>query len=148
MPDNDNDDDHSLTPEMMAVLTGLKPTGRRPRQYIAEDVPDDERAEAIAQTNDIFRYTLVGGRAVITEGIQAFSEEDQSKIIDTVRTFRDIRKGDDPHGERDFGWFEFGSERIYWKIDYYENSKMEAGAEDPLAPETVRVLTIMLASEY
>ena len=145
MPD---DDDYKVTPEALAILLGLTPSGKRSDGYIVENVPDEERPEAIAQINDIFRNTLIGGQAFITQGIQAFSEEDQAKIVDAVRTFRDFRKGDDPHGERNFGWFLFGSEKIYWKIDYYEDDQMEAGAEDPLDPKTYRVLTIMTAEEY
>ena len=54
----------------------------------------------------------------------------------------------DPHGERDFGVFEHNGERISWKIYYYAPD-MEHGSEDPSDPaQTVRVLTIMLASEY
>jgi hypothetical protein len=142
------DDDYHMTPEALALLIGLKPSPERPRHYIVENVPDEEQPEAIAQTNDIFRNTLIGGRVYITQGIQSFPEEDRAKIVERVRTFRDFKKGDDPHGERDFGWFMFDAEKIYWKIDYYEDDQMEAGAEDPLDPKTYRVLTIMLASEY
>jgi hypothetical protein len=54
----------------------------------------------------------------------------------------------DPHGEHDFGAFEHEGARIFWKIDYYAPD-MEHGSENPADPkQTVRVLTIMLASEY
>ncbi|MEO0909932.1 MAG: DUF3768 domain-containing protein [Pseudomonadota bacterium] len=109
---------------------------------------DMERSEAIAQLNDSFRQTFSGGRVVYTQGVKALSEIDRVKVFDAVRAFSAFKKGDDPHGERDFGWFEFGTERIYWKIDYYEDDQMEAGAENPLDPKTYRVLTIMLAEEY
>jgi len=37
---------------------------------------------------------------------------------------------------------------MFWKIDYYDRS-LEYGSNDPADPsQTVRVLTIMLASEY
>ena len=40
------------------------------------------------------------------------------------------------------------AERIFWKIDYYDPS-LDFGSEIPSDPaQTVRVLTIMLASEY
>jgi hypothetical protein len=43
---------------------------------------------------------------------------------------------------------EISGERVFWKIDYYDKS-LEYGSEDPADPEqTMRVMTIMLASEY
>ena len=73
---------------------------------------------------------------------------DQSAIREKVETFDAFTPDNDPHGERDFGAFEHNGERIFWKIDYYDRS-MTKGSEDPSDPkQTVRVLTIMLASEY
>ncbi|WP_396127320.1 DUF3768 domain-containing protein [Acidicapsa acidisoli] len=55
---------------------------------------------------------------------------------------------DDPHGERDFGAFEHNGERIFWKIDYYD-ATLTYGSEDAADPtKTIRVLKILLASEY
>ena len=54
----------------------------------------------------------------------------------------------DPYQERDFGAFEYGDTRIFWKIDHYDRT-CSAGSEDPSDPtQPIRVLTIMLASEY
>jgi hypothetical protein len=62
--------------------------------------------------------------------------------------FRRLPPDNDPQGERDFGAFEHNGDRIFWKIDYYAHD-MEHGSEDASDPrQTVRVLTIMLASEY
>jgi hypothetical protein len=76
------------------------------------------------------------------------SQRDQSAIREKVELFDDFTKDNDPHGEHDFGAFQHEGERIFWKIDYYAPD-MEHGSENPADPkQTVRVLTIMLASEY
>ena len=60
----------------------------------------------------------------------------------------DFTPDNDPHGEREFGAFEHEGERIFWKVNSYAPD-MEHGSENPADPkQTVRVLTIMLASEY
>ena len=62
--------------------------------------------------------------------------------------FDSFTEDNDPHGERDFGAFEHEGQRIFWKIDYYDRA-LTYGSENPADPQqTVRVLTIMLASEY
>lgn len=103
----------------------------------------------IAILNDLCRTAMgVAGRLLQTEGINALPYADQSAIREKVETFKNFTPDNDPHGERDFGAFEHNGKRIFWKIDYYA-SDMEHGSENPADPtQTVRVLTIMLASEY
>jgi hypothetical protein len=53
-----------------------------------------------------------------------------------------------PHHEHDFGVFEEGGHKIFFKLDYYD-AAMGFGSEDPANPsKTIRVITIMPASEY
>ena len=62
--------------------------------------------------------------------------------------FDDFGEANDPHGEHDFGAFELDGEKLFWKFDYYD-LQGRFGSEDPSKPtKTLRVLTIMLASEY
>lgn len=72
-------------------------------------------------------------------------------LIATSRLMKAIREyafTDDDGPERDFGAFDFDGHRVCFKIDYYEPA-MIYGAEDPSDPTaTVRVMTIMLASDY
>jgi Protein of unknown function (DUF3768) len=69
-------------------------------------------------------------------------------IYAVVQSFKDFTEDNDPHGEHDFGSFEYAGERCFWKIDYYDKA-MEYGSDDPADPaKTTRVLTIMLAEEY
>lgn len=108
-----------------------------------------ERTATIARLNDLCRTAMsIAGRLVQTEGISALPPATQSTIRERVETFDTFGPDNDPYGERDFGAFDIDGLRIFWKIDYY-NRALTGGAEDPSDPrQTVRVLTIMLASEY
>jgi Protein of unknown function (DUF3768) len=112
------------------------------------ELPVDKAAQ-IAALNDLCRKTMgLAGRVYQTRGITALPAEYQSVIREKVETFDVFTLVNDPYGERDFGAFEHNGERIFWKIDYYD-ATMTRGSEDPSdAKQTVRVLTIMLASEY
>ncbi len=103
----------------------------------------------IAALNDRCRADLGGsGRMIRTAGVAALPHGEQLAIFGKVAAFNAFEGGDDPYEERDFGSFEHAGERIFWKIDYYGPS-MEGASDDPGDPaKTVRVLTIMLASEY
>ncbi|SEJ80644.1 Protein of unknown function [Sphingobium sp. AP50] len=69
-------------------------------------------------------------------------------LLRQVRDHDDFSVDNDPHGERDFGRFEFEGAVLYWKIDYYDRS-LEFGSPNPADPNvTTRVLTILLADEY
>ena len=71
-----------------------------------------------------------------------------SGLQDAVAQFDAFTEDNDPYGERDFGAVEIEGERYFWKIDYYDRS-LRFGAEDPSdTSETVRVMTLMHASEY
>jgi hypothetical protein len=106
-------------------------------------------ARKIAFLNDMCRRAMgVAGRLIQTSGICALPPIEQSVIRERVETFDAFTPDNDPHGERDFGAFEYNGNRIFWKIDYYDRT-LSKGSEDPSDPRlTVRVLTIMLASEY
>ena len=114
---------------------------------------------AIAILNDRFRKQLgmppffiediVPGRVLMTAGITALPPVTQIHIWAEVRDYDRFHADDDPYGEHDFGSFDCpGAGRIFWKIDYYAPDMLH-GSEDPAdTSRTVRVLTIMLASEY
>jgi hypothetical protein len=75
--------------------------------------------------------------------------DEQADIFERVRTFDAFTSHNDPFGEHDFGSFEFGAERIFWKIDYFDRDGERYGSPDPADPRvTKRILTILLASEY
>ena len=102
----------------------------------------------IRALNDRFRQSLRGGMLVMTSGVIALGQERQLKILEAVARFDSFDEDNDPYGEHDFGALEVEGERLFFKIDYYDQS-LSAHSSDP-SDETVtkRVLTIMLAGEY
>lgn len=109
-------------------------------------VAEATRTKRIRDLNDRFRRTLIGGRFVMTRGVAA--RDDIAAIVARVRAFDSFNVDNDPYGEHDFGAFECGTDKFFWKIDYYDH-ELEAGSPDPSDPTvTTRVLTVMLAEEY
>ena len=103
----------------------------------------------IAKLNDAFRSRFIGGRVMLTRAINALPRDLQMRIIAKVQTFDSFTADNDPHGEHDMGSFLLEGQRVMWKIDYYDASDPDYGSDDPADPnKTLRVLTIMLASDY
>ena len=105
----------------------------------------------IAELNDAFRRNLSGDDVhfvYLTRGVSDLHFSAQMEIVRRVRAFDAFGPNNDPHGEHDFGSFEYAGQSIFWKIDYYD-TEMQRGSPDPADPAvTRRVLTIMLAEEY
>jgi len=102
----------------------------------------------IRELNDAFRTTFRGGRIMMTPGVNGMPDCVKAEVLTKVATFKDFTEDNDPHGEHDFGAFEVVGRKLFWKIDYYDR-ELQHGSENPTNPdETIRVLTIMLASEY
>tara|TARA_Y100001973_G_scaffold36958_1_gene55661 strand:- start:401 stop:784 length:384 start_codon:yes stop_codon:yes gene_type:complete len=121
--------------------------------------------EKIAKLNDELRSTIFAisethgyfkDRIVFSQDVSKMSNEDQKEILEIVRDYKTFHEDNNPHGERDFGAFNFCSndsiyetpERYFWQINYYDND-LKYHSEDATDPsQTTRVLTIMKASEY
>ncbi|TCP36086.1 DUF3768 domain-containing protein [Sphingomonas sp. BK235] len=102
----------------------------------------------MAQLNDAFRRRPSTGTVVCTDGVFALGQKALPLIVKLVQAFDAFTPDNDPHGEHDFGALSFGGERLFWKIDYFDR-EMRFASADPLDPSvTMRLLTIMLASEY
>lgn len=116
-------------------------------------------AKNIRTLNDQFRTNIpnpsgVPGRLLLTVGVQALCDTEAEpnlhlgQLLQAVRTFNTFTADNDPHGEHDFGAFDFQGTKCFWKIDVLDPS-LEVAPLDAGDPElSVRVLTIMLASEY
>ena len=73
-----------------------------------------------------------------------------NEVLAQACIMAELRKWKAPEDspERDLGWFYVGKHKLMFKFDYYDLD-MEYGSEDPAdATKTVRVLTIMLPSDY
>ena len=104
--------------------------------------------DRIRMLNDQLRRHLTGGRAVMTPGIAALGSEAVQLLVETISTFDDFCTANDPHGEHDFGAFDFEGASIMFKIDYVDKN-LEFQSPDPGDPGvTERVITLMLAEEY
>jgi len=109
--------------------------------------------ETIRSLNDRFRRRdpSVPGQTVVTRALWELCEGNAFKLLELhrqVAEFNDFSEDNDPHGEHDFGKFMFLGEICFWKLDYYDRT-LTCGSEDPADPaKTMRVLTIMLASDY
>lgn len=106
------------------------------------------RTQRIKELNDQFRRTGFGGRQFITPGIQEMGLPAVLTIRQLVARYDAFCEDNDPYGEHDFGNLTYLNEKVFWKIDYYDNT-LSSGSPDPADPAvTTRVLTIMLAQEY
>jgi hypothetical protein len=86
--------------------------------------------------------------AVITTGAAALGPEAVALIVKTIEVYDDFCHANDPHEEHDFGAFDADGSRIFFKIDYYDET-MTVHSPAPSDPKvTKRVITIMLAEEY
>ena len=128
---------------------------------MATDV--DDRRAVIAGQNDLVRAALANPQSnkdakaqglkwklVWTPGIDdAFMQT--GKITELARAVAEFEAWDadnDPYKERDFASLEVSGNKVFFKIDYY-NLTLDGGSEDPADPaQTMRVITLMLPSEY
>ena len=108
---------------------------------------EDTKAR-IRALNDELRQHLIVGMAVMTPGIAALGPEAVARIVKTIEVYDDFCHANDPHEEHDFGAFDADGHKVFFKIDYFDES-MTVHSPDPSDPKvTKRVITIMLAEEY
>lgn len=109
----------------------------------------DPKHVRIAKLNDLLRKSHIGGRVLVTVGVQALDRCQLNELLTEIAQVDDFSDaGNDPCGVHDFGKLDFGGERYFWKIDYYD-SELCAGSPNPADPNvTERVMTVMRADEY
>ena len=102
--------------------------------------------DRIRMLNDQLRQHQTGGKAVMTPGVAALGSEAVQRLVQTIATFDNFCTSNDPHGEHDFGAFDFDGVEIFFKIDYFDKD-LNFHSPDPANPAvTERVITLMLAT--
>ena len=77
-----------------------------------------ERSARIAALNDAFRKEPTRhGRAVVTRGVNDLGPDFAFLATRAVAAFNAFTADNDPYGEHDFGSFELGGLKRFWKID-------------------------------
>ena len=121
-------------------------TARAPDSSTCAKLNDDCRWARGERSN--FRHMMtIGVRALLDDdhGDPRIAILRQAQLQAAIRNY-DFKPGDGP--ERDFGALSFLDHKLFFKIDAYDRD-LEYGSPDPAdASVTVRVMTIMLASEY
>ena len=102
----------------------------------------------IRELNDQLRCEAIGGRIVITHGIEALGIDGVRNVLAAVARFDEFSEDNDPWGEHDCAVLTVDRRRIIFKIDYFDVDLQfhSPDASDPAVTE--RVLTVMLAEEY
>jgi hypothetical protein len=105
-----------------------------------------DKISRIAELNDQLRRHHVGGKVLITAGIQALGAEAITDILAAVAAFDDFTPDNDPYGEHDCA-VTVAERRVIWKIDYYDRQMAYASPDPADQAVTMRVMTVMLADE-
>ena len=70
---------------------------------------------------------------MITAGVEVMPLDQRRSLLEKVRAFSTFSEDNDPHHEHDFGEFEEGGHKVFFKLDYYD-AEMVYGSEDPADP--------------
>jgi len=99
--------------------------------------PALDRTATTAQLNDSLRQNLIHpghNRVVMTRGVQELigdislfrNFQARAELLRAICDYDAFGPDMNPHGERDFGRFEFCGAALYWKIDLYEGQFVKA----------------------
>jgi hypothetical protein len=107
-----------------------------------------EKTARIRELNDQLRRRGIGGRVVITRGIETLGPDGVRHVLTAVARFDDFSEDNDPWHEHDCALLTINGRRIIFKTDYFDRDLRwhSPDACDPAVTE--RVLTIVLSEEY
>ena len=106
------------------------------------------KAARIRELNDQLRCKGIGGRIVITRGIEALGADRVCQVLSAVAGFDDFTEDNDPWGEHDCAILTVAGLRIIFKVDYFDRDLRWHSPDASDSAVTERVLTVMLAEEY
>lgn len=106
------------------------------------------RMTRVRQLNDHLRSSGKGGIFQMTNAVACLPPDDTFQILAAVAAFDNFTDDNDPYGEHDCAVQQVGEQTIIWKIDYYDRTRTFLSPDPSDPKQTVRVLTVMLASEY
>lgn len=104
--------------------------------------------ETIRKLNDNLRKAGIGGDFLVTCGVSDLPFPDHIAVVRLTTEFDAFTPDNDPDGEHNFGSFEYGGNKFFWKIDYYDKQKIFGSPNPADTAVTHRVLTLMIAQEY
>jgi len=112
--------------------------------------PAVAQVETIAQLNDEVRQKPFGPgrRAVVTRAVNHMGADFMRRAMAAMAAFDTFSSGNNIHRERDYSAFELDCEYLMFKIDYLDVDGIYASDDLSDPAQTLRVLTIMFASEY
>src|SRR5436305_8238647 len=101
------------------------------------------KAARIRELNDQLRCKALGGRIVITRGIEALGTDGVRQVLSAVARFDDFTEDNDPWGEHDCAILTVDAHRVIFKVDYFDTDLAyhSPDASDPAV--TQRVMTVM-----
>ncbi len=119
---------------------------------LSDTWPDREQLsetdQRIRDLNDAFRRSFSGGKILITPGVQSLATDIASRVLQAIQNFDGFCGDNDPYGTHEFGGVEVEGQKVWFKIDAYDQN-LEYGSPDPSDPSvTTRVMTILLPEEY
>ncbi len=119
---------------------------------LSDTWPDREQLsetdQRIRDLNDAFRRSFSGGKILITPGVQGLATDIASRVLQAIQNFDGFCEDNDPYGTHEFGGVEVEGQKVWFKIDAYDQN-LEYGSPDPSDPSvTTRVMTILLPEEY
>lgn len=85
----------------------------------------NRNSHRIAELNDQLRKSVpdvpeTQGFCMVTRGVLDRPDDAVAQIFSLVRDFSGFTEDNDPYGEHDFGVVEVEDQKVFWKIDYYD----------------------------